>query len=520
MAGGPVRHHPPDRHHKFLKDHPDVVQKLVEGQVAANDVHQDQPGRRADRSCPTTSQDHRQADPGDLVIAAFKNLEFTNDPIASSLVKTPRTRARSSGLTSADSLKGIYDLTFLNKVLKAAKQPTTEVRSCDVDACTQRFAGSSTTPVVERFLASAVVLDDVSKVYGTRATPSTRSTASRSTSQPGEFVCLVGASGCGKSTLLNLVAGLDQPTRHGRRRAQPHRADVPGGGAVPLADRARQRRAAAEAPRRCPRAERRPEGRRAARAGAPRGFGDKRPHELSGGMRQRVALARALAQDADVLLMDEPFGALDAMTRDVLHDELERLWSETGLTVIFVTHNVREAARLGDRVVLLSSRPGRVVEEYPGRHRPPAPHRLARGRGARRRRSPTGCGGGAPPWPLTSATLDRLGPRRARGRRVAPKSSLGRARSGRRRGRSCSPSRIVLGVWQLVVWIDWKPHVRASRARRPFSTLFDNCERRSGTAMRPRCSGRSRLRARARHRRRRRRGRRADPGAARRRSAR
>ncbi len=94
-------------------------------------------------------------------------------------------------------------------------------------------------------------------------------------------------------------------------------------------------------------------------------FATKLPHELSGGMRQRVALARALAQEADVLLMDEPFGALDAMTRDVLHEELERVWRETGLTVIFVTHNVREAVRLGDRVILLSSRPGRIVEEYP-----------------------------------------------------------------------------------------------------------------------------------------------------------
>jgi NitT/TauT family transport system ATP-binding protein len=94
-------------------------------------------------------------------------------------------------------------------------------------------------------------------------------------------------------------------------------------------------------------------------------FAERRPHELSGGMRQRVAIARALAQQADVLLMDEPFGALDAMTRDVLHDELEAIWSRTGVTVVFVTHNVREAVRLGDRVVLLSSRPGRVVAEFP-----------------------------------------------------------------------------------------------------------------------------------------------------------
>jgi NitT/TauT family transport system ATP-binding protein len=94
------------------------------------------------------------------------------------------------------------------------------------------------------------------------------------------------------------------------------------------------------------------------------GFGDRRPHELSGGMRQRAALARALAQGADVLLMDEPFGALDAITREILHGEVERQWTEHALTIVFVTHDVREAVRLGDRVVLLSSRPGRVVTEF------------------------------------------------------------------------------------------------------------------------------------------------------------
>jgi len=94
------------------------------------------------------------------------------------------------------------------------------------------------------------------------------------------------------------------------------------------------------------------------------GQGAKRVHELSGGMLQRVALARALAQDSQVLLMDEPFAALDAITRDVLHEELIRLWGERGLTIVFVTHNVREAVRLSQRVVLMSSRPGRIVREW------------------------------------------------------------------------------------------------------------------------------------------------------------
>jgi NitT/TauT family transport system ATP-binding protein len=227
------------------------------------------------------------------------------------------------------------------------------------------FAPSSTTPVVEDAARPAVVLDHVSKVYGTDGNSLHALDTINLDVAPGEFVCLLGASGCGKSTLLNIVAGLDHPTAGtvdtGTNRTTlmfQESALFPwltarGNVELPLkirkVGRADRRRKADELLD-------------MVNLGA---FAGKLPHELSGGMRQRVALARALAQEADVLLMDEPFGALDAMTRDVLHDELERVWRETGVSVIFVTHNVREAVRLGDRVILLSSRPGRIVEEYP-----------------------------------------------------------------------------------------------------------------------------------------------------------
>jgi NitT/TauT family transport system ATP-binding protein len=180
----------------------------------------------------------------------------------------------------------------------------------------------------------------------------------------GEFVCLIGASGCGKSTLLSLVAGLDSPTAGqvavgGRRVTMMFQEP----GLMPWLTAASNVELALRA-RKVPKAERRQRTEELLRMVRLTGFAGKRPHELSGGMRQRVALARALAQDADVLLMDEPFGALDAMTRDLLHDELDRICEEQALTVLFVTHNVREAVRLGDRVVVLSSRPGRVIDEY------------------------------------------------------------------------------------------------------------------------------------------------------------
>ncbi|MBD0292421.1 MAG: ABC transporter ATP-binding protein [Jiangellaceae bacterium] len=179
----------------------------------------------------------------------------------------------------------------------------------------------------------------------------------------GQFLCLLGRSGCGKSTLLNVLAQLDEPTAGsvdlgGRKVAMMFQDAtlfpwLTAGGNIALALRL------AGVPR-SQRSARVAELLELAHLG---GLQQKRPHELSGGMRQRVALVRALAQDASVLLMDEPFGALDAMTRDVLHDELERIWRERRLTVVFVTHNVREAVRLGDRVLLMAPSPGRVDAE-------------------------------------------------------------------------------------------------------------------------------------------------------------
>lgn len=219
----------------------------------------------------------------------------------------------------------------------------------------QQSQGSTRTAV------PAVRLQRLTKRFG--AGPNVLDDVSLDVAQ-GEFVCLLGASGCGKSTLLNLVAGLDAPTSGsvevpGERPALMFQepALFPWLTAAQNVELALRLRGARKKERR-------------ERAGELLSLvrladaGSKRVHELSGGMRQRVAMARALAQDSHVLLMDEPFAALDAITRDVLHEELVRIRESQQLTVLFVTHNVREAVRLGERVVLLSSRPGRIAREY------------------------------------------------------------------------------------------------------------------------------------------------------------
>jgi len=189
----------------------------------------------------------------------------------------------------------------------------------------------------------------------------------------GEFVCIVGRSGCGKSTLLDIIAGLTMPDE-GRVFADSQPVEGPGRhrlvmfqesalfpwlnvlgnvmfGLARRADlTARQRREIAEYHLRL--------------VGLAK-FKKAYVHELSGGMKQRVALARSLAPDPRVLLMDEPFAALDALTREQLYGDTQRIWQSRRKTIILVTHNVREAVLLGDRVVLMSGNPGRIREEFP-----------------------------------------------------------------------------------------------------------------------------------------------------------
>jgi NitT/TauT family transport system ATP-binding protein len=189
--------------------------------------------------------------------------------------------------------------------------------------------------------------------------------------EQGEFVCIVGPSGCGKSTLLHLLAGLDRPTT-GEITVDGKPVQGPGTDRILLFQElglfpwlsVRQNVEFGLKMAGVSRDERRDRARTFLRMVHLSHFEDHYIHQLSGGMKQRVALARSLALRPKILLMDEPFAALDAQTRDMLHDELERIWKETSPTVVFVTHNVREAVRLGDRVLLMSFRPGRIKSQF------------------------------------------------------------------------------------------------------------------------------------------------------------
>jgi NitT/TauT family transport system ATP-binding protein len=188
--------------------------------------------------------------------------------------------------------------------------------------------------------------------------------------EPGEFVVVVGPSGCGKSTLLNLAAGLDMPSRgavllDGRPVSEPgpDRAMVfQEPGLFPWLTAAQNVEFGLKM-KRLPATERRQRAADALRMVHLSDAAQKLPHQLSGGMRQRAAIARALVMDPAVLLMDEPFSALDAQTRTLLHEQMQEIWAATKKTVLFVTHSVGEAVRLADRVIILHANPGRIRRE-------------------------------------------------------------------------------------------------------------------------------------------------------------
>jgi len=184
----------------------------------------------------------------------------------------------------------------------------------------------------------------------------------------GEFVCLIGASGCGKSTLLRIIAGFEQPTSGDVR---VHDAPITGPGSdrgMVFQDYAlfpwmtvRQNIAFGPKQKNSKNAEALTD-EYLNMVGLTK-FADRYPYQLSGGMKQRVAIARVLANEAHILLMDEPFGALDALTREQLQDELLEIWARTHVTILFVTHSVEEATLLSDRVVVMTAGPGRIESD-------------------------------------------------------------------------------------------------------------------------------------------------------------
>ncbi len=231
---------------------------------------------------------------------------------------------------------------------------------------------SSVTEELEILAPSKLAIDNVSKSFQSSSGRVQALENITLSVGEGEFVCLVGASGCGKSTLLNIIAGLEKPdtgsvladgkpiTGPGRERLVMFQEsalfpwlNVLGNVLFGLKlkpsltnkDRVDVARYYLEL------------------VGLTR-FENANVHELSGGMKQRVALARALAPNPRVLLMDEPFAALDALTREQLYGDIQKIWKARNKTIVFVTHNVREAACLGDRVILMSPHPGRVQEEF------------------------------------------------------------------------------------------------------------------------------------------------------------
>lgn len=217
----------------------------------------------------------------------------------------------------------------------------------------------------------SLIIHNVSKEYNTQSGKSQALSDVNMTLANGEFVCVLGPSGCGKSTLLNIIAGLEKAssgevTLDGKEvsEAGPDRAVMFQEAALFPWMRAVDNVEFGMKVAGVPKKERHEKAMSYLHLVRLDKFAQSFPHELSGGMRQRVALARALTLNSQVLLMDEPFAALDSQTKAILQLELQRIWLETKKTIFFVTHNVEEAVMLADRVIVMSACPGRVKKEF------------------------------------------------------------------------------------------------------------------------------------------------------------
>ncbi|SCW39032.1 NitT/TauT family transport system ATP-binding protein [Paenibacillus tianmuensis] len=217
-----------------------------------------------------------------------------------------------------------------------------------------------------------IEIKDVSKTFHQRTGGSFTAIDNASlTIRKGEFVSLLGPSGCGKSTLLNLVAGLEQ-AEQGTITVNGKPCNAPGSDRVVVFQEhalfpwltVLDNVAFGLKQKGIGKKEREALAMEQIKAVHLSKFADRYPHELSGGMKQRAAIARALAMDPEILLMDEPFAALDEQTRLILHKELEEIWMRTRKTILFITHNIREAVILSDRVLVMSTRPGKIKKEF------------------------------------------------------------------------------------------------------------------------------------------------------------
>lgn len=334
---------------RFLAARPDVVAAFLDAHVETIQFIRSQPADAKRLVNAAIARITTKGLPDPVMAAAFDRLEFTYAPLSETLAKQARHAFELGFLgRQAPDLRSLYDLTFLNEALARKRLPPISMAE-----------------------PHALELLDVGKTFHTGGREVAALSRISLTVERGEFVCLLGAGGCGKSTLLSLMAGLDQPSS-GTIRANGHLVAGPSPDRVLLFQEAALfpwlnvednvgfgLRAAGLA--------------KDARTALVHDwlsrvrlseFAKAFAHQLSGGMKQRVALARSLAMRPSLLLMDEPFGALDALTRDRLHGEIEVLWGATGTTVVFVTHNVREAVALGDRVLVSAPRPGRIVGQY------------------------------------------------------------------------------------------------------------------------------------------------------------